>query len=51
MNTWLVVVYPLVIKHVAGKWTVEIGDFPMKISIHSGFSIVKFAYQRVSIGF
>ena len=31
----------------AGKWTIEIGDFPIRTSIHRGFSIAMFDYQRV----
>ena len=33
----------------AGKWTIEIGDFPMKTPIDKGFSIAMFDYQRVHI--
>ena len=41
--------YPPVSSNMAGKWTIEIGDFPMKTSIHRGFSIAMFAYQRVVV--
>ena len=33
----------------AGKWTVEIRDFPIKTSIDSGFSIAMFNDQRVNV--
>ena len=29
------------------KWTIEIGHFPMKISVHKGSFIAMFHYQRV----
>ena len=31
----------------AGKWTIEISDFPIKASIYSGFYVAMFDYQRV----
>ena len=36
--------------NVAGKWTIDISEFPTKTSIHiihRGFSIAMFDYQRV----
>ena len=32
----------------AGKWTIEIGDFPIETSIPRGFSSAIFDYQRVA---
>ena len=31
------------------KWTIEVSDFPMNSSIHSGFSIAMFDFQRVEV--
>ena len=31
----------------AGKWTIEIGDFPMTRPLNMGFSAAMFDYQRV----
>ena len=42
-----ILAYPLVIKNGNGKGTIEIGDFPIKISTHWGSPIAMFDYQRV----
>ena len=39
--------YLSVIKHGNGKWTIKIGDVPIKTSIYPGFSVAVFDYQMV----
>ena len=43
--------YPPVIKHGNGKLIIFFGDFPIETSIHGGFSIAMFDYQRVFFAF
>ena len=41
-------IYPLVIKHGVLENGSFVNDFPINTSIHRGFSIAMFDYQRVS---